>query len=156
MMLYIHVESVFNQFKFASCKPFTSCCIGSAGHRTTTTTTSPTLPHPVHSPELAFSMAPGPPALIRSQSFPASFAAGGVGRWGLGRDAPVYTIPAGLQDTEWGSPSSLDGLLATAFICHEALQPAQTRALYMAGKKAHTNTHNTHTQKCSHLYTVAI
>ncbi|XP_060726425.1 neurobeachin-like protein 2 isoform X5 [Tachysurus vachellii] len=114
-------------------EPFTSCCIGSAGHRTTTTTTSPTLTPPVHSSELAFSMSAGPPALTRSQSFPASFAAGGGGRWGSVRDVPVYTIPAGLQDTEWGSPSSLDGLLGTAFICHEALQPAQTRTLYMAG-----------------------
>ncbi|XP_060777738.1 neurobeachin-like protein 2 isoform X2 [Neoarius graeffei] len=114
-------------------EPFTSCCIGSAGHRTTTTTTSPTLSSPVHSSELAFSVSTGPPALTRSQSFPASFAAGGGTRWGLGRDVPVYTIPAGLQDTEWGSPSSLDGLLATAFICYEALQPAQTHALYKAG-----------------------
>ncbi|KAM9488840.1 neurobeachin-like protein 2 isoform 2-T2 [Clarias gariepinus] len=110
-------------------EPFTSCCIGSAGHRTTTTTTSPTLSSPVHSSELSF----GPPALIRSQSFPASFSAGGGGRWGMGREVPVYTIPAGLQDTEWGSPSSLDGLLGTAFICHEALQPTQTLALYKAG-----------------------
>ncbi|XP_058230531.1 neurobeachin-like protein 2 isoform X2 [Hemibagrus wyckioides] len=114
-------------------EPFTSCCIGLAGHRTTTTTTSPTLTPPVHSSELAFPLSIGPPALTRSQSFPASFAAGGGGRWGLGRDVPVYTIPAGLQDTEWGSPSSLDGLLGTAFICHEALQPAQTHTLYMAG-----------------------
>uniref|UniRef100_A0A8B9RFD7 Neurobeachin-like protein 2 n=1 Tax=Astyanax mexicanus TaxID=7994 RepID=A0A8B9RFD7_ASTMX len=121
------------QLRFPSLnEPFTSCCIGSAGHRTTTTTTtpSPTLPPPLHSPDLTFSMAAGPPMLTRSQSFPASFAAG---VWGSGREVPVHTIPAGLQDTEWGSPSSLDGLLATAFICHEALQPAQTRALYMAG-----------------------
>uniref|UniRef100_A0AAZ3PSS1 Neurobeachin-like protein 2 n=1 Tax=Oncorhynchus tshawytscha TaxID=74940 RepID=A0AAZ3PSS1_ONCTS len=104
------------QLRFPSLnEPFTSCCIGSAGHRTTTTTTSPTLP---------------PPSL--HPSFPASFAAG---RWGPGplRDAPVHTIPAGLQDTEWGTPTSLDGLLGTAFICHEALQPAHTKALYTAG-----------------------
>ncbi|KAL0172513.1 hypothetical protein M9458_032824, partial [Cirrhinus mrigala] len=44
------------------------------------------------------------------------------------RENPVHTIPAGLQDTAWGSPSSLGGLLATVFICHEALQPAQARA----------------------------
>lgn len=94
-------------------------------------------------------MAAGPPALTRSQSFPASFAAGGAGRWGLGKDVPVYTIPAGLQDTEWGSPSSLDGLLATAFICHEALQPAQTHALYMAGEIPH-KTH-THTEMFTHV-----
>uniref|UniRef100_A0AAR2J8B1 Neurobeachin-like protein 2 n=1 Tax=Pygocentrus nattereri TaxID=42514 RepID=A0AAR2J8B1_PYGNA len=113
-------------------EPFTSCCIGSAGHRTTTTTTtsSPTLPPPMHSPsDLSFSLTPGPPTLTRSQSFPASFAAPVGGLWGPGRDVPVHTIPAGLQDTEWGSPSSLGGLLATAFICHEALQPTQTRLL---------------------------
>lgn len=49
-------------------------------------------------------------------------------------DAPVQTIPAGRQDTEWGTPTSLDGLLGTAFICHEALQQAQTKALHAAGK----------------------
>uniref|UniRef100_A0A674B7R4 Neurobeachin-like protein 2 n=1 Tax=Salmo trutta TaxID=8032 RepID=A0A674B7R4_SALTR len=119
------------QLRFPSLnEPFTSCCIGSAGHRTTTTTTSPTLPPPsFHPAEMAFP-AHAPP-ITRSQSFPASFAAG---RWGSGplRDAPVHTIPAGLQDTEWGTPTSLDGLLGTAFICHEALQPAHTKALYTA------------------------
>ncbi|KAI4887748.1 hypothetical protein NFI96_031408 [Prochilodus magdalenae] len=125
------------QLRFPSLnEPFTSCCIGSAGHRTTTTSTtsSPTLPPPLHSPsDLTFSVPPGPPTLTRSQSFPASFAAAAGGRWGSGREVPVHTIPAGLQDTEWGSPSSLDGLLATAFICHEALQPTQIRALYQSG-----------------------
>uniref|UniRef100_A0A8C1RYC0 Neurobeachin-like protein 2 n=1 Tax=Cyprinus carpio TaxID=7962 RepID=A0A8C1RYC0_CYPCA len=118
-------------------QPFTSCCIGSAGHRTTTTmTTSPTLPNPSHSPsEMAFAAHSGPPTLARSQSFPASFAAATGGRPGLSRDSPVHTIPAGLQDTAWGSPSSLGGLLATVFICHEALQPAQARALFIAGNK---------------------
>lgn len=116
-------------------QPFTSCCIGSAGHRTTTTmTTSPTLTNPSHSPsEMAFAAHTGPPTLARSQSFPASFAAAAGGRPGLSRDSPVHTIPAGLQDTAWGSPTSLGGLLATAFICHEALQPAQVRALFIAG-----------------------
>ncbi|XP_057195455.1 neurobeachin-like protein 2 isoform X2 [Triplophysa rosa] len=117
-------------------EPFTSCCIGSAGHRTTTTmnSTSPTLPNPTHSPsELAFAAHTGPPALSRSQSFPASFAAATGGRTVVGQDVPVHTIPAGLQDTAWGSPSSLGGLLATAFVCHEALQPAQARALFTAG-----------------------
>uniref|UniRef100_A0A671M1F0 Neurobeachin-like protein 2 n=1 Tax=Sinocyclocheilus anshuiensis TaxID=1608454 RepID=A0A671M1F0_9TELE len=118
-------------------EPFTSCCIGSAGHRTTTTmTTSPTLPNPSHSPsEMAFAAHAGPPTLARSQSFPASFAAAAGGRPGVSRDSPVHTIPAGLQDTAWGSPSSLGGLLATVFICHEALQPAQARALFTADNK---------------------
>uniref|UniRef100_A0A672J918 Neurobeachin-like protein 2 n=1 Tax=Salarias fasciatus TaxID=181472 RepID=A0A672J918_SALFA len=120
------------QLRFPSfSEPFTSCCIGSAGHRTTTTTTSPNLNTPVSpNPAPEFSFPPHTPALIRSQSFPASFAAG---RWGALPDSTVHTIPAGLQDTEWGTPTSLDGLLGTAFICHEALQPAQTRALHAAG-----------------------
>uniref|UniRef100_A0A4W6DRB4 Neurobeachin-like protein 2 n=1 Tax=Lates calcarifer TaxID=8187 RepID=A0A4W6DRB4_LATCA len=120
------------QLRFPSLsEPFTSCCIGSAGHRTTTTTTSPNLPTTSSanlSPEFAFPN--HAPSLIRSQSFPASFAGG---RWGSIVDSPVHTIPAGLQDTEWGTPTSLDGLLGTAFICHEALQQTQTRALYAAG-----------------------
>lgn len=122
-------------FWLSTFQPFTSCCIGSAGHRTTTTmTTSPTLTNPSQSPsEMAFAAHTGPPTLARSQSFPASFAAATGGRPGLSRDSPVHTIPAGLQDTTWGSPTSLGGLLATAFICHEALQPAQARALFTAG-----------------------
>uniref|UniRef100_A0AAY4CJR1 Neurobeachin-like protein 2 n=1 Tax=Denticeps clupeoides TaxID=299321 RepID=A0AAY4CJR1_9TELE len=121
------------QLRFPSLsEPFTSCCIGSAGHRTTTTT-SPTFPPPSLSTpnsDLAFPIHAAP--LTRSQSFPATFAAS---RWGVGgaRDAPVHTIPAGLQDTEWGSPTSLDGLLGTAFICYEALQPTQTRLSCLAG-----------------------
>lgn len=72
----------------------------------------------------------------------------------MGREVPVYTIPAGLQDTEWGSPSSLDGLLGTAFICHEALQPTQTLALYKAGESptrthTHTNFHTCEQQRCN-------
>ncbi|XP_068179302.1 neurobeachin-like protein 2 isoform X1 [Antennarius striatus] len=120
------------QLRFPSfSEPFTSCCIGSAGHRTTTTTTSPHLPASTYSnpssPEFAF---PTTPSLIRSQSFPASFAGG---RWGSLGESPVHTIPAGLQDTEWGTPTSLDGLLGTVFICHEALQLTQARALHAAG-----------------------
>lgn len=120
------------QLRFPSfSEPFTSCCIGSAGHRTTTTTTSPNLPPSSSSSSPAeFSFPSHTPALLRSQSFPATFAGG---RWGASGDSTAHTIPAGLQDTEWGTPTSLNGLLGTAFICHEALQPAQTRALYTAG-----------------------
>ncbi|KAK0134570.1 Neurobeachin-like protein 2 [Merluccius polli] len=123
------------QLRFPSFnEPFTSCCIGSAGHRTTTTTTStsPTLPTPSYHPNSDFTFPAHAPAITRSQSFPATFAGGG-GHWGSLRDSPVHTIPAGLQDTEWGTPTSLDGLLGTAFICHEALLPAHTKALYTAG-----------------------
>ncbi|XP_069552207.1 neurobeachin-like protein 2 isoform X1 [Brachyistius frenatus] len=120
------------QLRFPSfSEPFTSCCIGSAGHRTTTTTTSPNLPtsfSSTPSPEFAFPA--HAPSLNRSQSFPATFAGG---RWGSVGDSPVHTIPAGLQDTEWGTPTSLDGLLGTAFICHESLQHTQTKALHAAG-----------------------
>ncbi|XP_026148843.1 neurobeachin-like protein 2 isoform X3 [Mastacembelus armatus] len=120
------------QLRFPSLsEPFTSCCIGSAGHRTTTTTTSPNLlttSSSRPSPEFAFPV--HTPSLIRSQSFPASFAAG---RWGSISDLAVHTIPAGLQDTEWGTPTSLDGLLGTAFICHEALQQSHARDLFAAG-----------------------
>lgn len=112
-------------------EPFIYCGIGSAGHRTSTTTTSPNLPSSFTScPSPEFAFPPHAPSLLRSQSFPASFAGG---RWGSTPDSPVHTISAGLQDTEWGSPTSLDGLLGTAFICHEALQPAQARALHAAG-----------------------
>uniref|UniRef100_A0A672Z3R7 Neurobeachin-like protein 2 n=1 Tax=Sphaeramia orbicularis TaxID=375764 RepID=A0A672Z3R7_9TELE len=115
------------QLRFPSfSEPFTSCCIGSAGHRTTTTTTSPNLPtFTSPNPPAEFAFPVHAPSLIRSQSFPATFARG---------DSPVHTIPAGLQDTEWGTPTSLDGLLGTAFICHEALQPTHTRALHTAGR----------------------
>uniref|UniRef100_A0A8P4K618 Neurobeachin-like protein 2 n=1 Tax=Dicentrarchus labrax TaxID=13489 RepID=A0A8P4K618_DICLA len=132
--VYIDGEQrITAQLRFPSfSEPFTSCCIGSAGNRTTTTTISPNLPMSSSSnpssPEFAFPS--HAPSLIRSQSFPASFAGG---RWGSFGDSPVHTIPAGLQDTEWGTPTSLDGLLGTAFICHETLQPAQTRALHAAG-----------------------
>ncbi|XP_049440391.1 neurobeachin-like protein 2 isoform X2 [Epinephelus fuscoguttatus] len=120
------------QLRFPSfSEPFTSCCIGSAGHRTTTTTTSPNLPtSSCSSPSPEFAFPAHGPSLIRSQSFPATFAGG---RWGSSGDSLVHTIPAGLQDTEWGTPTSLDGLLGTAFICHEALQQTQTRALHAAG-----------------------
>ncbi|MGH0127029.1 UNVERIFIED_CONTAM: hypothetical protein FKN15_030295 [Acipenser sinensis] len=110
---------------------FTSCCIGSAGHRTTTTTTTTTttatatLPSPPHPPDSPFlSQAP---TLSRSQSFPASFSGPRI------QDCLVHTIPAGNQDAEWGTPTSLGGMLGTAFVCHEALQPAQVKALHNAG-----------------------
>lgn len=116
-------------------QPFIYCCIGSAGQRTTTTTTSPNLPVSINSssssPEFAFPT--HAPSLIRSQSFPASMATGRGGSM----ESTVHTISAGLQDTEWGSPTSLDGLLGTAFICHEALQPTQARALHAAGRLQH-------------------
>ncbi|XP_061093012.1 neurobeachin-like protein 2 isoform X2 [Conger conger] len=130
--IYVDGEQrMTGQLRFPSLnEPFTSCCIGLAGQRTTTTNTTPTLLLPPMSPtEQDF---PDRTAILaRSYSFPAS-------RWGAptppsSREAPIQTIPAGVQDTKWGTPTSLEGLLGTVFICHEALQPAQTKALYAAG-----------------------
>ncbi|CAB1427709.1 unnamed protein product [Pleuronectes platessa] len=104
--IYIDGEQCKNsQLRFPSLsEPFTSCCIGSAGHRTTTTTTSPNLatnPTTPPSPEFAFPV--HGPSLIRSQT------------------------PSG------GHPRLWTVSWAPAFICHEALQLTQTRALYAAG-----------------------
>ncbi|XP_030792221.1 neurobeachin-like protein 2 isoform X2 [Rhinopithecus roxellana] len=98
-------------------EPFSSCCIGSAGHRTTTTTTG--LPMPPVPATLAYTH----PALTRSQSVPASTGLG----WGSGLVAPlqegsIESTLAGTQDTRWGSPTSLEGELGTVAIFHEALQ----------------------------------
>ncbi|XP_027270492.1 neurobeachin-like protein 2 isoform X3 [Cricetulus griseus] len=104
-------------------EPFSSCCIGSAGHRTTTTTTG--LP-------TAFSHTQ--PSLTRSQSVPASTCLG----WGSGLGAPlqegsISSTLAGTQDTRWGSPTSLEGELGTVAIFHEALQAPALRVLCILG-----------------------
>ncbi|XP_054846873.1 neurobeachin-like protein 2 [Eublepharis macularius] len=119
------------QLRFPSLgESFTSCCIGSAGHRTTTTMT--TQSSPCHSPDLGF---PAHPPLSRSQSFPASLA---PHAWmpippQVPREGVVSTMIAGSQDTEWGVPTSLEGHLGSASIFYEALQPAQVKALYSSG-----------------------
>ncbi|XP_032268482.1 neurobeachin-like protein 2 isoform X1 [Phoca vitulina] len=109
-------------------EPFSSCCIGSAGHRTTTTTTGlPTPPVPA-------TLAPTHPSLSRSQSVPAT---AGLG-WGSGLVAPlqegsISSTLAGTQDTRWGSPTSLEGELGAVAIFHEALPAAALRALFTLG-----------------------
>ncbi|XP_064452930.1 neurobeachin-like protein 2 isoform X7 [Mirounga angustirostris] len=111
-------------------EPFSSCCIGSAGHRTTTTTTGlPTPPVPA-------ALAPTHPSLSRSQSVPAT---AGLG-WGSGLVAPlqegsISSTLAGTQDTRWGSPTSLEGELGAVAIFHEALPAAALRALFTLGPK---------------------
>ncbi|XP_077160810.1 neurobeachin-like protein 2 isoform X4 [Paroedura picta] len=121
------------QLRFPSLgESFTSCCIGSAGHRTTTTTTSNLPSSPCHSPDLAF---PAHPPLSRSQSFPASLAPHPwmpIPSQGP-REGLVSTTLAGSQDTEWGMPTSLEGHLGSISIFYEALQPAQVKALYSSG-----------------------
>ncbi|XP_032314525.1 neurobeachin-like protein 2 isoform X3 [Camelus ferus] len=109
-------------------QPFSSCCIGSAGHRTTTTTTG--LP----APPVPAALAHTHPSLTRSQSVPATTGLG----WGSGLVAPlqegsVSSTLAGTQDTRWGSPTSLEGELGAVAIFHEALQVAALRALCTLG-----------------------
>ncbi|XP_040211167.1 neurobeachin-like protein 2 isoform X2 [Rana temporaria] len=117
------------QLRFPSLnESFTSCCIGSAGHRTTTTVST----SPSHTPDLTFA---SHSALSRSQSFPAT----SVGHsWGLSgtqnpREGMVSTIVAGTQDTEWGTPTSLEGHLGTVSIFHDTIQQSHVKALYSAG-----------------------
>nr|XP_019839696.1 PREDICTED: neurobeachin-like protein 2 [Bos indicus] len=109
-------------------EPFSSCCIGSAGHRTTTTTTG--LPAPPGPAALAHTH----PSLTRSQSVPATTGLG----WGSGLVAPlqegsISSTLAGTQDTRWGSPTSLEGELGAVAIFHEALQAAALRVLCALG-----------------------
>lgn len=109
-------------------QPFSSCCIGSAGHRTTTTTTG--LPAPPAPTTLAHAH----PALIRSQSVPATTGLG----WGSALVAPlqegsISSTLAGTQDTRWGSPTSLEGELGAVAIFHEALQAAALQDLCTLG-----------------------
>ncbi|KAK4826633.1 hypothetical protein QYF61_010561 [Mycteria americana] len=120
------------QLRFPSLhESFTSCCIGSAGHRTTTTTAA-TAGHPPasHGPELVF---PPRPTLGRSQSVPAAL---GPHAWTPTQpptEGVVATTAAGSQDTEWGSPTSLEGHLGSVAIFCEALQQTQVKALFCAG-----------------------
>ncbi|XP_025945583.1 neurobeachin-like protein 2 isoform X1 [Apteryx rowi] len=117
------------QLRFPSLhESFTSCCIGSAGHRTTTTTTAAAVA--AHAPELTF--APHP-ALCRSQSFPASLGARAWTPVQPPTEGVVSTAAAGSQDTEWGTPTSLEGHLGSVAIFYEALQQAQVKALFSAG-----------------------
>ncbi|XP_021574806.1 neurobeachin-like protein 2 [Carlito syrichta] len=109
-------------------EPFSSCCIGSAGHRTTTTTTG--LPMPPVPAALAHTH----PSLTRSQSVPASTGLG----WASGLVAPlqegsISSTLAGTQDTRWGSPTSLEGELGAVAIFHEALQATALRTLCTLG-----------------------
>uniref|UniRef100_A0A8C4WKP7 Neurobeachin-like protein 2 n=1 Tax=Gopherus evgoodei TaxID=1825980 RepID=A0A8C4WKP7_9SAUR len=104
-------------------EPFTSCCIGSAGQRTTT-------PPPSQIPDPPFS----------SPITPHRTSLGGIlspASWGglLGKSELITKlISAGTQDSEWGCPTSLEGQLGSVIIFHEALQPSQVKALYLAGK----------------------
>ncbi|XP_058888101.1 neurobeachin-like protein 1 isoform X1 [Acipenser ruthenus] len=126
-LVYIYIngqQKLSAPLKFpAMNEPFTSCCIGSAGHRTTT-------PPPSQIPDPPFSLptTPGRSSLGAILSSPS---------WGgllPGKPESVTKlISAGTQDSEWGSPTSLEGQLGSVLVFHEALQPAQVKALYLAG-----------------------
>lgn len=79
-------------------------------------------------------LTPTHPSLTRSQSVPAS---SGLG-WGSGLVAPlqegsISSTLAGTQDTQWGSPTSLEGELGAVAIFHEAVPAAALRTLCALG-----------------------
>uniref|UniRef100_A0A674H6R5 Neurobeachin-like protein 2 n=1 Tax=Taeniopygia guttata TaxID=59729 RepID=A0A674H6R5_TAEGU len=125
-LVYIYVngqQKVSAPLRFpATNESFTSCCIGSAGQRTTT-------PPPSQIPDPPFS----------SPIMPHRTSLGGIlapGSWGGVLGKPEFItkmISAGTQDSEWGCPTSLEGQLGSVIIFHEALQPSQVKALYLAG-----------------------
>ncbi|KYO33403.1 hypothetical protein Y1Q_0008627 [Alligator mississippiensis] len=125
-LVYIYVngqQKVSAPLRFpAMNEPFTSCCIGSAGQRTTT-------PPPSQIPDPPFS----------SPILPHRTSLGGIlspASWGGLLTKPeliTKMISAGTQDSEWGCPTSLEGQLGSVIIFHEALQPSQVKALYLAG-----------------------
>uniref|UniRef100_A0A8D2NL23 Neurobeachin-like protein 2 n=12 Tax=Passeriformes TaxID=9126 RepID=A0A8D2NL23_ZONAL len=125
-LVYIYVngqQKVSAPLRFpAMNESFTSCCIGSAGQRTTT-------PPPSQIPDPPFS----------SPIMPHRTSLGGIlapGAWGGVLGKPEFIskmISAGTQDSEWGCPTSLEGQLGSVIVFHEALQPSQVKALYLAG-----------------------
>ncbi|XP_062950029.1 neurobeachin-like protein 1 isoform X5 [Cynocephalus volans] len=106
----------------ATNEPFTSCCIGSAGQRTTT-------PPPSQIPDPPFSS----PVTPHRTSFGGILSSASWG--GIIEKSKLITklISAGTQDSEWGCPTSLEGQLGSVVIFYEALQPPQVKALYLAG-----------------------
>uniref|UniRef100_A0A8C4UVC5 Neurobeachin like 1 n=1 Tax=Falco tinnunculus TaxID=100819 RepID=A0A8C4UVC5_FALTI len=125
-LVYIYVngqQKVSAPLRFpAMNESFTSCCIGSAGQRTTT-------PPPSQIPDPPFSS----PVMPHRTSLGGILSTGG---WGgmLGKPELITKmISAGTQDSEWGCPTSLEGQLGSVIIFHEALQPPQVKALYLAG-----------------------
>uniref|UniRef100_A0A8C9EYS9 Neurobeachin like 1 n=1 Tax=Pavo cristatus TaxID=9049 RepID=A0A8C9EYS9_PAVCR len=115
--IYVNGHVCFVFFlPFLLLQPFTSCCIGSAGQRTTT-------PPPSQIPDPPFS----------SPVMPHRTSLGGIlspGSWGGMLAKPeliTKMISAGTQDSEWGCPTSLEGQLGSVIIFHEALQPPQVK-----------------------------
>uniref|UniRef100_A0A673BD77 Neurobeachin-like protein 2 n=1 Tax=Sphaeramia orbicularis TaxID=375764 RepID=A0A673BD77_9TELE len=95
-------------------EPFTSCCIGSAGHRTTT-------PPPSQIPDPPFSSATTPTTRSSLGGILSPHTWGGL--LGGKPESVTKLISAGTQDSEWGSPTSLQGQLGSVMVFHEPLQP---------------------------------
>ncbi|KAM8934102.1 neurobeachin-like protein 1 [Pelodytes ibericus] len=124
-LVYIYVngqQKVSAPLKFPSMnEPFTSCCIGSAGQRTNTPPPSQIADPPV-----------SPPSASSRSSLSGILASTWAGSQGK-TDFVTKCISAGTQDSEWGSPTSLEGQLGSVFVLHDALQATQIKALYLAG-----------------------
>lgn len=107
-------------------QPFISCCIGSAGNRTTT-------PPPSQIPDPPFSSATTPTTRSSLGGILSPQTWGGL----LGGKSESVTklISAGTQDSEWGSPTSLQGQLGSVMVFHEPLQPNHIKAICSAGKQ---------------------
>uniref|UniRef100_A0A671YZN8 Neurobeachin-like protein 2 n=1 Tax=Sparus aurata TaxID=8175 RepID=A0A671YZN8_SPAAU len=105
-------------------EPFISCCIGSAGNRTTT-------PPPSQIPDPPFSSATTPTTRSSLGGILSPQTWGGL----LGGKSESVTklISAGTQDSEWGSPTSLQGQLGSVMVFHEPLQPNHIKAICSAG-----------------------
>uniref|UniRef100_A0A8D1XZJ9 Neurobeachin like 1 n=1 Tax=Sus scrofa TaxID=9823 RepID=A0A8D1XZJ9_PIG len=118
-------QKVYAPLRFpAMNEPFISCCIGSAGQRTTT-------PPPSQIPDPPFSS----PITPHRTSFGGILSSASWG--GTVEKSKLITklISAGTQDSEWGCPTSLEGQLGSVIIFSEALQPPQVKALYLAACK---------------------
>ncbi|XP_061658136.1 neurobeachin-like protein 1 isoform X5 [Syngnathoides biaculeatus] len=127
-LVYIYVDGqqkLSAPLKYPSMtEPFTSCCIGSAGHRTTT-------PPPSQIPDPPFSLATSPSTRSSLGGILSPHTWGGLlsGK----PESVTKLISAGTQDSEWGSPTSLQGQLASVMVFHEALQPYHIKVLCSAG-----------------------
>ncbi|XP_058471810.1 neurobeachin-like protein 1 isoform X2 [Solea solea] len=105
-------------------EPFTLCCIGSAGHRTTT-------PPPSQIPDPPFSSATTPTTRSSLGSILSPQMWGGL--LGGKPESVTKLISAGTQDSEWGSPTSLQGQLGSVMVFHEPLQPNHVKAICSSG-----------------------
>ncbi|XP_072337816.1 neurobeachin-like protein 1 isoform X1 [Scyliorhinus torazame] len=125
-LVYIYVngqQKLSAPLKFPTMnEPFTSCCIGSAGQRTTT-------PPPSQIPDPPFSLSISSGRASLSAILSSSAWSGLSGK----PESVTKLISAGTQDSEWGSPTSLEGQLGSVLVFHDALQSSQVKALYLSG-----------------------